>query len=437
MTPRLPALAFGLAFAAASLPAQDRVSLRDGSTLTGAVRRIESNGKVVVESPLAARPFRIRGHSLESISFESQPGPRRSHPQLLHLANHDVLPGATTRLDAESLTFDTWYAGAINISRSIVHSIDFGVTPQKLVFDGPGLLSDWKEHDDWELEDGRLVCDTGGAITKPRILPRQFILRFRIEWENSPNFRLYFCDDHLKRHGHADRYYFEVNAAGIQLKRETKDGGRRWFSLATSPRRPREFPNQAIDVEIRVDRDRRLLHLYLDGEKLGRYPDPIARFPNGSGIMLESRAGGDMRNIIPLIEIYEWDAVSQFRRSEGRGNPSLDAIVDTHGERYSGRILELIEKDGHPRIALESAFANDPLLVKIADISTVYFKESAELDNPRGSIHFDLRGGGKLRLSSLAMGADTLKARHPLLGDLELRRAALAQLRVAEPANKE
>lgn len=421
--------------APAWLAAEDVVGLSDGSTIRGTVRGIQPDGRVVVESPLSPAPLYLRGESLRSIKFELETGSHPGHSELVRLVNGDVLPGALRGFDADAVELQTWYAGEVRVERRFVKSIDFGVTPQKLVYNGPNSLAEWINNSNWSFdEDSRkLVCDASGSLARPDILPKQFILRFRIEWESNPNFKIYFCDDYLKRTGNADRYYFEINSAGLQLKRQTEENSQRWVDLANSNRRPEEFPGRFIDVEIRVDRESRLIYLYLNGEKLGRYPDPIAPFPAGTGIMLYSQAGGELKNIISQIEIYEWDAVTQLRRSEGHDDPDTDAIVDVNGEHISGRALRLEEEDGTSRLVFESPYSDELLAIRTTKISSLYLRSAGDPPAGGGPVHLALRGGGKLRLNSPSLGEDTLSARHPLLGDLRLQRAALNQLSVSDP----
>ena len=269
---------------------------------------------------------------------------------------------------------------------------------------------------------------TSGTISAENLLPRQFILRFRLDWETGPNFRIYFCDDYLKRTGNADRYYFELNSMGSQLKRQTTEGGRRWHTLAQSHRRPEEFRGRGVDVELRVDRERRQIYVYLNGEKLQRTPDPIDNFPTGTGIMLQSQAGGDLKNIVSRLEIYEWDAITELRRDEGHDDPETDGLVDVDGQHLSGSAVRLEDHAGKSHVVFRSPFNDKPLTVATTRISSLYFKRPPAADGGEAPIQFNLRGGGKLQLASLELGEEQLKATHPLLGPLNLDRASLEQL---------
>ena len=428
MNATIPILPCSLALAVTAMAAGDRISLKDGSTLRGTVRSIDGNRKVVIDSDISAEPVELRASALRSINFEVKAGELHSDPELLHLVNGDILPGALRSLDNEKLVFRTWFGGDLTIKRANTRSIDFGVTPQKLVYTGPKPLTEWSDNDDWEWEEGRLICDTSGTISAENLLPRQFILRFRLDWETGPNFRIYFCDDYLKRTGNADRYYFELNSMGSQLKRQTTEGGRRWHTLAQSHRRPEEFRGRGVDVELRVDRERRQIYVYLNGEKLQRTPDPIDNFPTGTGIMLQSQAGGDLKNIVSRLEIYEWDAITELRRDEGHDDPETDGLVDVDGQHLSGSAVRLEDHTGKSHVVFRSPFNDKPLTVATTRISSLYFKRPPAADGGEAPIQFNLRGGGKLQLASLELGEEQLKATHPLLGPLNLDRASLEQL---------
>ena len=427
--------AFALVAGVQTLCADDKLELSDGSILSGRVLSIQGNDKVVLDSNLTNEPIQLRAQSLTSITFRKDTKLPNNTPQLLHLVNGDVVPGTLQKLDGEELGFLTGYSNELVIPREYVRSIDFGVTPQKLVYSGPKPLAEWSDNDDWEWENGSLTCNTSGTIAAQNVLPRQFILRFRLEWENDPNFRIYFCDDFLKRTGNADRYYFEVNSMGSQLKRQTTMGGRRWHTLAQSHQKPRDYPSRAIDVELRVNRDSRQIYLYLNSEKIQRTPDPIDSFPTGTGIMLQSQAGGDLKNIVSELEIYEWDAVTELRRDEGHDDPETDGLVDVEGQHLSGSAIQLQGGAQGDRIIFESRFNKEPLEVQTSRVSSLYFRQSPQAPGGQAPVEISLTGGGSLQCSSLEMNDSAIIAMHPLLGKLTLDRSTLKRLAIEGSEN--
>lgn len=408
----------------------DHVRLANGNELTGKVRSISPEGRVTIESPNAVDPFLLRSSALRTLDFSGSEELPALEGERLHLTNDDMLPGRLVSLDEQHVGFETAFAGNLRIPRTSVRSLDFGVSPQKLLYRGPTDLSiGWVDNNDWSMEDGRMVCRSNGAISRPDTLSGNFILRFRLSWEQNPNLRFYFCDDLMERRGDGDRYYLEINVSGLQLKRQTRHGERRWYTLHSLDRRPDEFEEPRLEAEVRVDRENRVLHLYLNGEKEGSFHDPIDENPEGSGIMLYSLAGGDMKNIIELIEIYEWDAVSQMRRTEGHKDHEQDSIISSTGERFSGVAKCLVDETGEPRILFRSPHADEPFRIPQRRISTLYFRKTPSAKTGSSTAFAcDLEGGGNLHLEALRLDSGFLTAKHSLLGEISIQRSALRRI---------
>ena len=142
---------------------------------------------------------------------------------------------------------------------------------------------------------------------------------------------------------------------------------------------------------------------------------------------------GDLKNIIPQIEIYEWDAITELRRNEGHDDLKTDGLVDVEGQHISGTALRLEKTDGKARVVFESPFNKKALEIRTHRISSLYFKTEGDPPKEHAPIRFNLRGGGELQLSTLVLGERNLSAQHPLLGELTLSREALEQLFVRPP----
>ena len=155
---------------APALFAADLISLKDGSTLRGTVRLIDQHGTVVLDSTLSAKPIRLKGEALRSINFDIKATALQNHSELLHLTNGDILPGTLKSLDHDKLTFHTWYAGEVTLERKFAQAIDFGVSPQKMVYQGPKGLSEWSSNDDWEFENGNFgIWESNSRLPDARI----------------------------------------------------------------------------------------------------------------------------------------------------------------------------------------------------------------------------------------------------------------------------
>jgi hypothetical protein len=413
----------------------DRVGLVGENVVTGAVSGIDGQGQLVIDSPNAAAPLLLRSAALRSIEFD---GTAPEHPDLqerLHLTNGDVLPGLLKGMDANHIDFQTWFAEDLRVPRTAVRSIDFGIAPQKLVFKGPGGPEGWLDNEGWKFRGTTLRSTERGTISRRKVLPEQFILRFQLAWESNPNFRFYFCDDLLEEKGDADRYYFDINTSGMQLRRQSTSDEDKWKTLYLSQRRPAEFRDKNVDIELRVDRVRHLIYIYVDGELEGRFQDQIPPAPTGSGIMLMSNAGGEIKNTISSIEIYQWDATSQLHRSEGHEDPTHDAIITTDSERHGGTVQGMAEEEGERVLLLKNPHADDLFHIPLRRTSVLYFRQAEALSPQSGSFRIELADQGRIQLAALRLDVDTLSGRHPLLEALTIKREAVVSIKSTAPAD--
>lgn len=408
----------------------DELTLSNGDILSGTAQEVTANGRLTFESPNMGSPLAVRSSALETLRFAFLPPGDIPQSERVELRNGDSLPGEILGLDDEALEIRTWACGDLLIPRSAISSVHFGVAPHDLVFQGPGKESGWQDNENWVFRGGSASSSSRGTVARPDFLPRQFILRFQLDWETNPNIRFYFCDDYLERSGQADRYFFQINTNGLFLHRQAANSKRSWHPLWTSHRRPPSFPDQSVEIELRVDRDSRLIYIYIDGEAELRQHDPIGTIPTGSGIMLESLAGGEMKNIISSIEIYEWDAVSQIHRTEGHTNPDADAIVTGESERYEGSVQSLQGTGDDRSLLIKSPHSDDPVRIPFDALSVLYFRNPPKEAPEVGSARFrvKLAALGSLSLTNPRLTPENLSLTHPLLGEVVVRRDALVSL---------
>src|SRR5690606_1773196 len=120
---------------------------------------------------------------------------------------------------------------------------------------------------------GALRIEGAGRLSRDMELPEQYVIRFMLNWRNNPNLRVFFSDPLVSINQQADRYMLQFGVSGLEIKRESTTG-RRYTTIAALSRQPDQFPGNRMAVELRVDRRRGLIHLYLNGEYEGRHQDP-------------------------------------------------------------------------------------------------------------------------------------------------------------------
>jgi hypothetical protein len=420
----------------------DDVFLEGAERLSGNVRAINANGSVLLETPLAPEPVPLKADSVRKVLFSEPAGTAGAGSCGVTLVNGDVLPGDIEGIDDKNLTLNSSVAGHFVIPRDMVYSLQLGVRQPNALYTGPDGLNGWlrepasAEH--WAFADEALQVRGSGKLSREFELPPQFVVRFKLGWENEPNIRFSFAAAPGTGEGARDRYYLQFNAAGIELKREAASG-RRYTTIATLNRLPKQYPGKRLTIEVRVDRPGRTLQLYLNDEPEGPFKDPVAKAPAASGIMFESMVEEGATVRISHIEVLDWNLKGERRHTEDRGDVTKDVLIGSKSERFSGTLVAAKKGPASLLYVFKSAFQDEPLEVPEGEISTVFFvgKKDAAATAAKDPFILQLRGGGSLHVASCAFAATQVEATHPLLGRLTLRRDGVAAFERVSAKSKE
>ncbi|TAE74127.1 MAG: hypothetical protein EAZ65_06335 [Verrucomicrobia bacterium] len=419
------ALSLLLALAASA----DEVVLTDGSRLSGTITALSGKGRVTLASPLSFTPFELRAERLDRVSFTATANQADTHDTLVFLTNGDSFPADLLGIDADALKVATAFAGEIRIPRVSVATIQLGMRPRKTIYRGPENDSGWITRTGWHFDNGRFNSDGGGTLARKLELPGSFALRFRVHWRNSPNLQVYFADDSLETTGKADRYYLQFAASGLELKRQQSNDGHPYLSMATIPTEPSDYPDGKLEVELRVDRELGIIHLWLNGQYEDRYADPVKSAPRGQGLMFRSNIGGGDRQSIDLIEVREWDAAADRHGQEERGDPKQDVLITRSSDRGACRIIGMTPGPDGGSIRYQSPHHPAPIDIPVSEVSTLFLaRDPAVSESPRPPLLLGLHGRGSLAVGECSFDGDQVSATHPLLGRLTLRRSAIARL---------
>lgn len=425
----LRALAACGALAAAGWQARaDNLVLTGEERLSGTVRAISKDGTVLLDTPLSPEPVALKAASVRKVVFSENDAAATNGNCLVTLANGDSLPGVIEEIDATNVVMSTGVSGRMVVPRTAVASLRPGLNHPNILYSGPDDMEGWsrdKDSDDqWSVADHSLRVQGASSISRKLDLPEQFIVRFKLAWRNSPNFKFSFAADGDREGEAQDRYYFDFNSAGMQIKREST-GGKRYAQITTLNRLPQQFDGKQVTVEIRVDRRERVLQLWLNGELEVRGKDPLDKAPGGGTLVFTSNAAAGELQTISNIEVSDWN-LKQERPPDGdRGDRTKDALLVREGERFSGTLTGTRNSDDGLLYVFKSAFQENAIEVPESAIVAIYLADppAGNQAGNEGVFSLKLQGGGSLRVSECVFSADAVEVTHPLLGKLSLRRA--------------
>jgi len=420
----------------------DDLFLEGAERLSGCVRAINPNGSVLLETPLAPEPVPLKSNSIRKVVFSDRQTKPVAATCGVTLVNGDILPGDVAAVDTTNLTLNSSIGGRFVIPRTSIYALQLGAHQTKAIYAGLDGLSGWScdppTADHWSFNDGALQVRGAGMISREFDLPQQFIVRFNLSWINDPNIKIYFAAAPGIGEAPLDRYYLTFSGAGIEIKREASSG-RRYTTVATLQRVPKQYPGKHLMIEIQVDRLGGMLQLLLNDEPEGPFKDPVAKVPTANGIIIESMLDEASWQQLSHIELLEWNLKTQRRRSEDRGDVTKDVLITSDSQHHSGSLVEAKTSQGGLLYVFKSAFQEEALEVPEGEISTVFFlgKKLTSVQTPTDPFILQLHGGGSLHVSACTFTGEQIEATHPLLGKLTLQRGGISAFERIDLKTKE
>ncbi len=424
----------GCAGVSSGLLSADMLTLSGERTkLSGTVRGINEAGVVELVSNLSPSPLMVKGEAVESINFGDKPVLAKPPTAVIELVNDDLLPVTIESLDEKQLTVTSPEAGRLLIPRDCLKSMQLGILNHK-IYAGPQTPEEWTSPEKsarWTFDQNGFTTRVSAIASKKFALPQQFVLSFTLKWEarQVPNFAIYFADPLGPVGTPSDRYFLQFGGAGLEIKREATKV-KHYNTLLLLNRTPNQYPNNQLQVEIRVDRRNSRIKLLLNGEPEGEIADPIPGAPAGSGITLVCNASDGGSQEIRNIEIFDNDNFQGRRSMESSGVRKNDSLTSNEDDRWTGRLVGIRGANAGPVFSFKNEFQKEPLEISGADVSSVWFatRPDAEASFKPASFVLRLRGDGSLHLSSILLGADAATVVHPLLGTVKLLREGILSL---------
>jgi hypothetical protein len=309
-----------------------------------------------------------------------------------------------------------------------------GIINNKTVYSGPNSLEEWNRKQlnvsNWTYEDGVLTCNASGELKMDPETPQHFILKFTLGWQGQPNFKISFADPLLEIGKPADRYFLQYGNAGLEIKREST-AGRRYTTIVQLNRTPDQYPENTINIEIRVDRKESLIHLSINGEPEGRYKDQVAGPPAAGGISITANAPNGTTQQFSKFQLIEWNLSKDRHLTEDRGDPKTDALIIRGGDRFGGRLKSVRQSEDGMVYNFKSDFQDEPLEIPESEVSSIFFaspEKPANAEKPPSNIRLKLGGNGSLHFQSCTFDDTHAIAEHSLLGKLQVVRSGIISL---------
>ena len=419
-------------FSIATFAGAAEISFVGNNKLSGELIAMDQDGMVTLSTPYATEPLKLNPEGIVKINFNKVSAAGETPKQNLTLINGDSFPVDVHSFDDKVLKISSPTLGNLDIPREIISSLNVGKFSSKSIYTGPNNISDWKDAKQevtlWKGDNNAIFTHSSGTVYRDVKLPDNYSVRFKLSWEESPNFQFSFSDPMDYEAASMNRYFLQFNRAVMSVRREST-GRQRFFQIENIDRKPEEFTNNEVWMEIRVNRKKGSISLYINDQLQGTFEDKNPDLPKGTGISFTANATEKNKLSVSDIEVSEWEDNGAEPRVENRGDTKEDALISKDGERFGGRILSISEADGGMIYRFKSNFQENPIDLPEKDVSTVFFaaKPNAESKEPKG-MRLYFQGRGAIQISKCVFTNETIQITHPLLGDLELNRVAVSSI---------
>ncbi len=421
------AIAGGL-FLLGSLLSADVISLGSEGKISGKVESISEDGVITLSSPISPEKLQFSQKEMDRLKFDAKEPAKITSNNILYLKNGDVMPVSVEQLDEKQLSFQLPWSAKLNAERSALDSLHFGTSENTVLYRGP-LANEWNLGRAWKFNNGLESQAWGPTHRKFESFPDRYILHFSLEWTGNAGIKCLFASNSADGNGEVDCYFMQFNSAGLELKRQAT-GSKKYTSLASfNHLTPDEMEDNKMEVEVRVDRTNRILQLAVNGKQLRNNiidPAETGPVPQGNIISFISTSGSEDRHTISDIRVSTWGSASAEARLEKRVDSKMDVLYDLESNRSSG-LLKSIQPGKELQILFENPHDPAPKPLPASKIAVIYFSGEKPIA-PAAPIRIQLHGTGTLWVDSFTLRNETIFAKHPVLGELEIATTLISEI---------
>lgn len=432
-----PLLIIALGLILVSAAHGDTLETDHGDTISGTVESLE-HGTIVFKSPMSPQALQIKASSLKHLTFPhtNKSGPK--HTEILTLINGDTLPCHVTSIDEDQLSLTTGYAGSLNVDRSKIRSLRFGIISEDILFIGNEPPETWTHMEGgWTMTDDQ-TYQGKGHLAQQLPLPDKVRYQYDLSWQSTPNFAFRFFAENNSAASKQSTYELIFNSGGMEIRRypDNTQSALRVISLSPADIQQGQKQKKSINIDLRADKSEGLISLYLDSTFIGTWEDKTVSPANGNYTIFHNRSDQKTNCVISNITITSRiGSINSRFYDKDATLAKTDILTDSQGDNIPGRLVEMQSDDANKRIVVfeekhaQDSRQTDSLQVPEHRVSTLLFEKE---ENPAPSAGFShmlhLNNGGKLQISQPEITGDQLTAIHPILGPLNVSRTSIESL---------
>ncbi len=433
-------LVFGLSCTTISA---DTAIFRNGDRLLGNLQAIENRTNVVWKHPEAKALLNLDLQAITELQLPNQ----LSHivtngiPARFELRGGESFDANLISLNAEKVTVNSAFSGSFEFPKSALLSIIPSPQRRNILFEGPVSTNGWTmgkvqnagvgDAGEWMYQGGAFYATQSASVARNVNLPPRASIHFDLQWKGYFHLAIALATDYLQPVNLANKdiepdfggfYSLQLNNFSANLLPVKKADPLRFLGQVAMP----AFGQRtSAHVDIRVDRDKKLVALLIDGLMVKQWIDPEGFAGTGGGIRFVHQGQGVVK--LSGLKITEWDG--QFEELiTSSPNLKQDTAKLRNGDRMVGLVEEV--KDGKLAVTTKGTRIEVPL----ARVFQIELSRTnlARLPLNQGELRAYFGQGGHLRLLVEKMDATGITGRNSTLGVLQFHPHAFKRLRLEE-----
>ncbi len=422
----------------------DTAIFRNGDVLTGTLHVIENLNEVVWKHPDALDAIALDNKAISEIHLSTRPPAEITGgvPARFELRGGESFEANLISMDTNKVVVKSAYAGSFDFPISSLLALVPSPQKRKLLFEGPTSAAGWTmgkvqnagvgEAGDWKYQDGAFYATESASIAREVNLPDRVAINFDLQWKGYFHLAVALATEYLQPVNLANKdtepdfggfYSLQINNFSSNLLPVKKNEPLRFLGQVAMP----AFGQRtSMRVDIRVNKEKKLVALLLDGVMIKQWTDPEGFAGTGGAIRFVHQGQGVVR--LSGLKITEWDG--QF---EELITNSLALKQDGAKLRNGDRMTGLFDgvKDGKLALVTKGTRIEVPM-ARVLQIEMAR-TNLAPASLKEGEVRAFFAQGGHLRLEVEKLDSTGLTGRNSALGTLHFQPSSFNRLRWVEP----
>ncbi|MEM6911612.1 MAG: hypothetical protein AAF555_08500 [Verrucomicrobiota bacterium] len=411
----------------------DRVFFRNGDRLIGRLLSMPNQEEALWQFPFALDPSPFRQSAIKRIFFgKTSAGESTSlKTALVKTRSGDRLPGRLLGFGDGALRLETEYASVLEVAEEEIDFVLLREEGARLRSFGRREFETWQqEENNWEVQAQGLQSHARGLIGGEASLGPRGILRFRWNWSSRGQIIILFGAESIEGADRSEGYQLEIKRDSSILRRFRDEKGEleslgtiRGLNAARA-----NAPGGDCQVEIRFDREKARVILYLDDLFAGFWNDPHREPVPGDILGFLSNSSRSLQ--ISELTLSSWDGRS-YGVYEVDSPEGSDQVVLVDDDIIHGTIREMQPVSPTAEaLAVTVETPGGTLRVPLERIAFLRFAsaEASTAGTTLGGARLRLHGEGSFLFQADRATTDQLFGQGPSVGEIAIERASIRSL---------